>query len=37
VQDGDVVELDVAARKLVLHVGEDKLAKRRSGWRAPTP
>jgi len=37
VRDGDVVELDVAARKLVLHVGEEELEKRRAAWRAPTP
>ena len=37
VQDGDVVELDVAARRLVLHVGEEELEKRKAAWRAPTP
>jgi dihydroxy-acid dehydratase len=37
VQDGDVIELDVAARKLMLHVGDEELEKRRADWRAPTP
>ena len=37
VHDGDVVELDVAARKLVLHVDEDELAKRRADWQPPAP
>ncbi len=35
VRDGDVIELDVAKRKLHLHVGEDELAKRRKAWHAP--
>jgi dihydroxy-acid dehydratase len=33
VQDGDVIELDVAARKLMLHVGDEELEKRRADWR----
>jgi dihydroxy-acid dehydratase len=37
VQDGDVIELDVAARKLVLHVSDDELEKRRADWEPPTP
>jgi dihydroxy-acid dehydratase len=35
VQDGDFVELDVAARRLHLDVPEDELARRREAWRAP--
>ena len=35
VQDGDIVELDVAARKLHLHVSDDELARRRANWVAP--
>jgi L-arabonate dehydrase len=35
VRNGDVIELDVAKRKLHLHVGEDELAKRRKLWRKP--
>jgi dihydroxy-acid dehydratase len=37
VQDGDRIELDVAARKLVLHVAEDELDKRRADWQPPAP
>jgi dihydroxy-acid dehydratase len=35
VEDGDVIELDVAARRLTLHVSEDELAKRRADWQQP--
>jgi dihydroxy-acid dehydratase len=35
VRDGDLVELDVAKRKLHLHVSEDELAKRRKKWKPP--
>ncbi|HEY2627730.1 MAG TPA: dihydroxy-acid dehydratase, partial [Usitatibacter sp.] len=35
VRDGDLIELDVAKRKLHLHVSDDELAKRRKAWRAP--
>ncbi|MET0202777.1 MAG: L-arabinonate dehydratase [Casimicrobiaceae bacterium] len=37
VQDGDVIELDVDARKLHLHVGDDELARRRAAWKVPAP
>src|SRR5258705_9973607 len=37
VKDGDVIELDVAKRKLHLHVSEKELATRRKGWRPPKP
>jgi dihydroxy-acid dehydratase/L-arabonate dehydrase len=37
VQDGDIIELDVVARRLELVVGEDELARRRAAWRAPEP
>jgi dihydroxy-acid dehydratase len=37
VQNGDVVELDVAKRKLHLHVSDKELAKRRAKWKAPKP
>jgi L-arabonate dehydrase len=36
VKDGDVIELDVAARRLHLQVSDEELARRRSVWR-PTP
>jgi dihydroxy-acid dehydratase len=35
VQEGDEIELDVAARRLELCVPEDELARRRSGWTPP--
>jgi dihydroxy-acid dehydratase len=37
VHDGDLVELDVAARRLVLHVDEDELDERRVDWQPPAP
>jgi dihydroxy-acid dehydratase len=37
VRDGDMIELDVPARKLNLLVGEDVLAERRAAWRQPAP
>ena len=37
VESGDVIELNVAARKLELHVPEDELARRRARWRPPDP
>jgi dihydroxy-acid dehydratase len=35
VQSGDLIELDVAARRLHLHVDDAELARRRAGWSAP--
>ena len=35
VQDGDVIELDVDARRLHLDVPEDELARRRAAWAPP--
>jgi dihydroxy-acid dehydratase len=37
VRDGDLVELDVAKRKLHLHVGPAELARRRKAWKPPKP
>jgi len=37
VQDGDIVELDVPARRLTLHVSDAELARRRASWRQPAP
>ena len=37
VENGDLIELDVEARRLHLDVGEDELARRRAAWRAPEP
>lgn len=35
VQDGDLIELDVAARKIHLHVSDAELVKRKAAWVAP--
>ena len=35
VQNGDMIELDVAQRKLHLNVSDDELAKRRLAWQKP--
>ena len=38
VQDNDVIELDVDARRLHLDVSEEELSRRRAGWKAiPSP
>lgn len=37
VQNGDLIELDVANRTLTLDVPEEELAKRRANWTAPEP
>jgi dihydroxyacid dehydratase/phosphogluconate dehydratase len=35
VRDGDLIELDVPARRLTLQVSEEELAKRRANWQQP--
>jgi dihydroxy-acid dehydratase len=37
VRDGDVIELDVPARRLHLHVDDAELARRRAAWTPPPP
>ena len=37
VRDGDLIELDVAARKLELKVSDAELAKRRATWKQAPP
>jgi dihydroxy-acid dehydratase len=37
VEDGDVIELDVAARRLQLKVDDDELDKRRADWQPEPP
>jgi dihydroxy-acid dehydratase len=37
VRDGDEIELDVEARRLMLHVSEAELAARRAAWVPPAP
>lgn len=37
VRDGDEIELDVAGRRLQLHVDDAELARRRAAWQPPAP
>jgi len=37
VRDGDMIELDVASRRLHLDVADDELARRRQAWRPRAP
>jgi dihydroxy-acid dehydratase len=37
VRDGDLIELDVSARRLSLLVSEEELARRKASWTAPKP
>jgi dihydroxy-acid dehydratase len=37
VRDGDLIELDVEARKVELKVSDAELAKRRAAWKKPAP
>ena len=37
VRDGDVIELDVPARRLHFEVSDEELARRRAEWTAPAP
>jgi dihydroxy-acid dehydratase len=37
VKNGDEIELDVARRRLHLHVSDAELAKRRAAWKPPKP
>src|SRR5204862_5956192 len=37
VQEGDMIELDVAARRLHLDVSEAELEQRRALWKPPAP
>jgi dihydroxy-acid dehydratase len=37
VRSGDEIEIDVAARRIHLHVGEEELAARRAAWQPPPP
>jgi dihydroxy-acid dehydratase len=35
VRDGDMIEIDVDARRIELHVDDAELARRRAAWKAP--
>jgi len=37
VKDGDMIELDVAKRKLHLDISEEELKKRKAAWKKPEP
>ena len=37
VQTGDEIEIDVARRRIHLHVGDDELGRRRAVWTPPAP
>jgi L-arabonate dehydrase len=37
VENGDIIELDVAKRKLHLHISDEELAKRKAAWKPPKP
>lgn len=37
VQDGDLIELDVPARKLNVLISDEEMAKRKKAWIAPAP
>jgi dihydroxy-acid dehydratase len=37
VRDGDMIELDIPARRLSLNVSDEELARRRAQWRKPPP
>jgi dihydroxy-acid dehydratase len=35
VQDGDMISIDIPARKLTLEVGDDELERRKTAWQRP--
>jgi len=37
VQEGDLIEIDIAERRIHWHVDEAEVARRRAQWRAPEP
>jgi dihydroxy-acid dehydratase len=37
VQEGDLIELDIPARRLTLKVSDEELARRRAAWQKPAP
>ena len=37
VRTGDEIEIDVAQRRIHLHVGDDELNRRRAAWKQPAP
>jgi dihydroxyacid dehydratase/phosphogluconate dehydratase len=37
VKTGDMIEVDVPARKIHLDISDDEMAKRKAAWKAPAP
>jgi dihydroxy-acid dehydratase len=37
VKEGDLIEIDVPARKLQVEIAPEELARRKAGWKAPAP
>jgi dihydroxy-acid dehydratase len=37
IRDGDIVNIDLSARKLAVEVSDDQLRARQAGWQAPAP
>jgi dihydroxy-acid dehydratase len=37
VRDGDVIAIDIPAKKLTLEVSDEELNRRRRDWKAPEP
>ncbi len=37
VRPGDIIEIDIPARKLCLLVSDDEIARRKAGWKRPQP
>ena len=35
VEDDDIIEIDAVTNKLVLHVGEEEISRRRENWNQP--
>jgi dihydroxy-acid dehydratase len=35
VKTGDMIEVDVPARKIHLHISDEEMAKRKAAWKAP--
>ncbi len=37
IQDGDMIEIDIPARKIDVDLGEEEMARRKEKWRPPEP
>ncbi len=35
VEDNDIIEIDAVVNKLILHVGDDEISRRRENWKQP--